>query len=129
MSQTKLTDSCDHCVYSELSPNVYPCSKCSSQQKHFTPDPICQKCEHADTPVAEYPCQTCRDESGRRHYIESTESTEPTESTELPSPCQSCPHAGGPLRSNSHARIVFIIALVPPSKGTKKQSTSGSWRK
>lgn len=93
MSQTKLTDSCDHCVYSELSPNVYPRSKCSSQQEHFTPDPICQKCEHADTPVAEYPCQTCRDESGRRHYMESTESTE---STEPVSPCQSCPHAGTP---------------------------------
>ena len=93
MSQTKLTESCDHCVYNELRGNDYPCSKCSSQQEHFTPDPICSKCFYADTPVAEYPCQTCRDESGRRHYMESTESTE---STEPVSPCQSCPHAGTP---------------------------------
>lgn len=59
MSQTKLTDSCDHCVYSELSPDVYPCSKCSSQRNHYTPDPICQSCPHAGTPLLQQPCADC----------------------------------------------------------------------
>lgn len=88
MSQTKLTESCEHCVYIELPGTTYPCSVCTSQWDHFTPDPICQKCFHAGTPAAEYPCDSCRGGFERKHYDESAESA---------SPCQSCPHAGTPL--------------------------------
>ncbi len=97
MSQTKLTESCDRCVYHDLHSDVFPCSECSSQLNHYTPDPVCLMCKYADTPKADYPCSTCRIESDRGHYVEATESTESTESTEPVSPCQSCPHAGNPL--------------------------------